>query len=153
MLERSLPKQAETNIQVSMIPKGPAQCIWFLGFGCKLPSRNLLSGTSSCGPDIFRLGNMYKSQHMGIQTKIFQVNLNGDLEVFFRLVDTERHFRFRYPLGSYNIKRFHDLHLKVWFVACFQHCTDPPGPNGVSTTTAWRNLLLLPTSSGTRLWV
>ena len=63
---------------------------------------------------------------------------------FFRLVCTKRHFRFRYPLGCYNIKRFHDLHLKVCFAACLQHCTGPPGPNGVSTTRTWRNLLLLP---------
>ena len=132
MLARKAEKQRETNIQVSMIPKELAKCIWFPGFGCRLPSRNHLSGTISCGPDIFRLRNMYKSHNIEYKSGDFRSTWMVTWKVFFRLVGTERNFRFRYPLGSYNIKRFHDLHLKVSFVTCLQHCTGPPGPNGVS---------------------
>ena len=151
MLARKAEKQRETNIQVSMIPKELAKCIWFPGFGCRLPSRNHLSGTHSCGPDIFRLRNMYKSHNIEYKSGDFRSTWMVTWKVFFRLVGTERNFRFRYPLGCYNIKRFHDLHLKVCFVAGFQHCTEPPGPNGVSTTTKWKNFILLPSVSWTRL--
>ena len=73
--------------------------------------------------------------------------------IFSRLVGTKRHFRFRYPLGLYNIKGFHDLHLKVCFPACLQHCTEPPGPNGGKCCKNLEESSSASSSSGTRLCV
>ena len=100
--------------------------------------QNYSSGANSGWPETFQVDEhvpiMYESHTIGTKPKAFRSMWMVTWKWFSHFVNTERHFRFRYPLGSYNIKRFHDLHLKVCFAAGPQHCTGPPRPNGATTT-------------------